>query len=147
MVGFTFMSGPKNKRRFGARAGGSGWGLGARGWGSALGRAAVCFYIVRLTSWAEAPLKKATALVVTTASSAASEREPLDLIFNSILTDLPCRSPQLTRDTAAARKRWLSFVVASWISKYDSSHEVVVPRVAFALMSEPQRDRTARTHL
>ena len=104
-------------------------------------------YVYMYTSWAEAPLKKATALVVTTASSAASEREPLDLIFNSILTDPPCRSPQLTRDTAAARKRWLSFVVASWISKYDSSHQVVVPRVAFALMSEPQRDRTARTHL
>ena len=99
------------------------------------------------TSWAEAPLKKATALVVTTASSAASEREPLDLIFNSILTDPPCRSPQLTRDTAAARKRWLSFVVASWISKYDSSHQVVVPRVAFTVMSEPQRDRTARTQV
>ena len=104
-------------------------------------------YVYIYTSWAEAPLKKATALVVTTASSAASEREPLDLIFNSILTDLPCRSPQLTRDTAAARKRWLSFVVASWISKYDSSHQVVVPRVAFALMSEPQRDRTARTQV
>ena len=28
MVGFTLMSGPKNKRRFGAGAGAGGWGLG-----------------------------------------------------------------------------------------------------------------------